>query len=280
VPELPAPIDEIIMKGLARDPSQRYQTAREMALDIEACVPAIRPSQISAWVEHVAGETLAARAAALAAIEGSDAGDDAMPTQSTPRPQTEAPPRAHTHVSRRDGSGDGPSSAPSAGPPPSTGEWASGDGEPVGITICTTLSFARINETLFLYYRVAEGPSDRDWQLWLDRLKVLDFRSLVISSSTEAGPNAKQRRQLGDVWNSSSGPRPRVARLTNSAPVRSSYTALGWLMTDMPMQVFTPDQLADALQWVNSSASPVAASSLLFLLATAPVSGEWRRESG
>ena len=69
VPELGTKLDDILRKGLSRDPARRYQSAREMALDIESCVPAIRASEVGAWVERIAGDDLAARAQVLAAIE-------------------------------------------------------------------------------------------------------------------------------------------------------------------------------------------------------------------
>ncbi len=74
-PELGTTLDEVLKKGLSRDPSRRYQTAREMALDIEACVPAIRPSEVGAWVEQVAGAALVARGEVLARMEHEHSGD-------------------------------------------------------------------------------------------------------------------------------------------------------------------------------------------------------------
>jgi hypothetical protein len=68
-PELGTQLDEIVRKGLSRDPARRYQTAREMALDLESRVEAIRPSEVGAWVERIAGEALVARGAVLAQIE-------------------------------------------------------------------------------------------------------------------------------------------------------------------------------------------------------------------
>jgi serine/threonine-protein kinase len=68
-PELGAGLDEIVKKGLSRDPAQRYQTAREMAADIESCIPPAPPSDVAAWVARIAGEALAARASVLAEIE-------------------------------------------------------------------------------------------------------------------------------------------------------------------------------------------------------------------
>jgi serine/threonine-protein kinase len=68
-PDLPEAIDAVLVKALSRDPAARYQTAREMALDIEACVPPVRRSEVATWIERMAKETLAQRAAALAEIE-------------------------------------------------------------------------------------------------------------------------------------------------------------------------------------------------------------------
>ena len=68
-PELGPDLDAILEKGLSRDPGARYATAREMALDIEACVPAVRPSEVGEWVERIAGESLTKRARVVAALE-------------------------------------------------------------------------------------------------------------------------------------------------------------------------------------------------------------------
>ena len=84
---LPAQIDEILAKGLSRDLAQRYQTARAMALDIEASVPAIRPSEVAAWVERLAADTLATRATKIAEIERMERGE--MATLSMPGPRSE-----------------------------------------------------------------------------------------------------------------------------------------------------------------------------------------------
>jgi serine/threonine-protein kinase len=69
VDDVPSAIDDVLRKALSRDPSSRYQTARELALDIEASVPPVRMSEVGAWVERMAGEVLAERAAILAQIE-------------------------------------------------------------------------------------------------------------------------------------------------------------------------------------------------------------------
>jgi serine/threonine-protein kinase len=75
VADLPPRLDGLLSKALAREPSHRWPTAREMALELEACVPALRPSEIGAWVQRMAGPELADRAATLVAIEQLDTSD-------------------------------------------------------------------------------------------------------------------------------------------------------------------------------------------------------------
>jgi serine/threonine-protein kinase len=70
-PHLPVGVDEIVMRGLERDAARRYATAREMALDLEACLGLASPSQVGSWVEASARTELAKRAAAMAEIEHS-----------------------------------------------------------------------------------------------------------------------------------------------------------------------------------------------------------------
>jgi serine/threonine protein kinase len=62
-------LDAIVMKGLERDASRRYPTARDMALALEACAPPVRPSEIAAWVERIGGDSLARRARLMALVE-------------------------------------------------------------------------------------------------------------------------------------------------------------------------------------------------------------------
>ncbi len=68
-PEVPAALDAVVLKGLARDPANRYTTAREMAQAIEAAVPIASPMKVAEWIEGLIGPTLAARDAIRAEIE-------------------------------------------------------------------------------------------------------------------------------------------------------------------------------------------------------------------
>jgi hypothetical protein len=68
-PKVPPAFDAIVLRGLAKTPSERYATAREMASDIERAAPAVRPSEIGAWVERLAGGILRGRAEIIAEME-------------------------------------------------------------------------------------------------------------------------------------------------------------------------------------------------------------------
>ncbi len=68
-PEVPPALDAVVLKGLSRDPANRFATAREMAVAIEAAVPVATPMKVAEWVEGLIGSTLAARDAARAEIE-------------------------------------------------------------------------------------------------------------------------------------------------------------------------------------------------------------------
>ncbi len=65
VPGLDPAWDPIVLRGLARDEGRRYATAREMAVDIETRLPLARATEVGVWVEALAHEKLAARAAAV-----------------------------------------------------------------------------------------------------------------------------------------------------------------------------------------------------------------------
>jgi serine/threonine-protein kinase len=87
-PSVPEPLNAIVLRGLARDPEARFATAREMIDALAGAIRAASASEVSDWVESIAGEKLAERARMLAAIDRSrDAGE----TSSLPR---DAPPAA------------------------------------------------------------------------------------------------------------------------------------------------------------------------------------------
>jgi serine/threonine-protein kinase len=66
---VPAGLDQVVLRALARDPARRFATAREMARAIESVFPIASRPEVGEWVEALAGEELAKRAQAVASIE-------------------------------------------------------------------------------------------------------------------------------------------------------------------------------------------------------------------
>jgi len=66
-------LDAIIMRGLERDPAKRFDTARDMATQLEEAVQPATVAQVSTWVESVAADVLMARTARVQEIESSSA---------------------------------------------------------------------------------------------------------------------------------------------------------------------------------------------------------------
>lgn len=73
VPEIPDAVDAIVMKGLEKDPARRWQTAREMALALEAAIRCAPASEVGPWCEALAESALAKRAAQVRELESSSA---------------------------------------------------------------------------------------------------------------------------------------------------------------------------------------------------------------
>jgi formylglycine-generating enzyme required for sulfatase activity len=62
-------LDEITLTALARNPGERFATAREMARAIEKAREIATPTEVSEWVEQTAAESLAKRTTQLEALE-------------------------------------------------------------------------------------------------------------------------------------------------------------------------------------------------------------------
>jgi serine/threonine protein kinase len=82
---LPASLDEIVLRALERDSSKRYESARQMALALEAAVPIASPTRVVEWLQGLVGELLAERAKSVALVEkDSGSGMTPMPLGSAP----------------------------------------------------------------------------------------------------------------------------------------------------------------------------------------------------
>jgi serine/threonine-protein kinase len=57
-PDLPPGIDEVVMKGLAREADERWSSAREMAAALEAVIAPAPAREIGEWVHSIAGDAL------------------------------------------------------------------------------------------------------------------------------------------------------------------------------------------------------------------------------
>jgi serine/threonine-protein kinase len=62
-------LDHVTLRALARNPAERFQTAREMAIALERCLRPATPSEVGEWVESLAGASLHRRAERMAQIE-------------------------------------------------------------------------------------------------------------------------------------------------------------------------------------------------------------------
>lgn len=82
VQELPRALDAIVLKALARKPADRFDTSRDFAVALEGVMAAAPARQIGEWVEHLAGDTLVARAERVHSIESST--DDAIQLPAQP----------------------------------------------------------------------------------------------------------------------------------------------------------------------------------------------------
>ncbi|WP_437330726.1 serine/threonine-protein kinase [Sorangium sp. So ce381] len=76
---VPPALDAIVLRALERNAEGRYPTARELAVAIEDAVPLASPRAVGEWVEELAGDALARRAARVAAIESASAAIPSAP---------------------------------------------------------------------------------------------------------------------------------------------------------------------------------------------------------
>jgi eukaryotic-like serine/threonine-protein kinase len=76
---VPAFLQPIVQRALARDPDQRYATAREMAVALADAVPPAGSMEVGDWVEERAHQILADRARAVSDVERQTTSSDVRP---------------------------------------------------------------------------------------------------------------------------------------------------------------------------------------------------------
>src|SRR5262249_8266648 len=79
-------LDVIVLRGLGREQGDRFATAREMALALEASLTVASPAEVGEWVERVAEASLKERARLVASVERSAIALPAAPEKSEPEP--------------------------------------------------------------------------------------------------------------------------------------------------------------------------------------------------
>lgn len=74
-PEIPIELEAVLMKGLSKNPDDRFATTRDMATALEAFRPA-RASDVAAWVASKVGPILRSRAERVTEIEQASSAPD------------------------------------------------------------------------------------------------------------------------------------------------------------------------------------------------------------
>ncbi len=62
-------LDRIVLRGLEKDPTKRFPTAREMAQALEWAMPPAAPSEVTEWVEEYAHDALVERSQMLGSLQ-------------------------------------------------------------------------------------------------------------------------------------------------------------------------------------------------------------------
>ncbi len=73
VSSIPAQLDAVVLQGLAKDPTNRFASARDMAIALECAVTPASAREVADWMRALVGDELDRRAEKVRAIERSSA---------------------------------------------------------------------------------------------------------------------------------------------------------------------------------------------------------------
>jgi len=91
---VPRKLDELVMRGLERSPARRFQSAREMALALEAAVPPVNRSAILDWLFSNVGDEIRERERRVTEIERQIQNENGAAPQRLLARRTAPPPEA------------------------------------------------------------------------------------------------------------------------------------------------------------------------------------------
>jgi serine/threonine-protein kinase len=154
----PAELDAVVLRGLRRRSEERFASARDMALALEAAVALARPRAVGEWVERLASDVLAARAEQLESIgvPGARGGEPAR--ASLPGADEGSGPRTMTVV------GALPPAAPDATPEgaAATGRAASAGVRHISLRAATLAAAAActVSFAMGAWWARARAPAD------------------------------------------------------------------------------------------------------------------------
>jgi serine/threonine-protein kinase len=69
VPNLPSALEAVVMRAVSRVPTERFATAREMVVALQAATAPAVPNEVGEWVERYAADVLARRTEQIASME-------------------------------------------------------------------------------------------------------------------------------------------------------------------------------------------------------------------
>ncbi len=112
--DIPSSVDAVVMRALAREPADRYQTARQLAGAIEGAVPIARAPEIAELVLAVAKKTLDARARRISAMIASGGAGGVVPAPPSSSQMTVGSVPSSQRIIAGRPAGSSPGSSPSS----------------------------------------------------------------------------------------------------------------------------------------------------------------------